>query len=134
MRTNFLSCPVSVTGYNIYRQTYPDENYVLIENNFADTIYSDNSVSAGGAYSYYVKGVRSGGQEGNRSEIVTVQVPPFSSNFSRATGVNNARRILFEDDGISHLTWTNNLENMEMGEDVWYSMGTDYGSNWSVGR
>lgn len=128
------SCPVSITGYNIYRRAHPDDNYVLIESNVADTIYSDNSVSAGGTYSYYVKGVRSGGQEGNRSEIVTVQVPPFSSNFSRATGVNNARRILFDDDGISHLTWTNNLENMEMGEDVWYSMGTDYGSNWSVGQ
>ncbi|HEC79416.1 MAG TPA: T9SS type A sorting domain-containing protein [candidate division WOR-3 bacterium] len=128
------SCPVSVTGYNIYRRTYPDDNYVLIENNFAETIYSDNSVSAGGAYSYYVKGVRSGGQEGNRSEIATVQVPPFSSNFSRATGVNNARRILFDDDGISHLTWTNKLENEELSEDVWYSKSTDYGSDWSIGQ
>ncbi len=69
-----------VTGYNIYRRTHPNHNYEMIARNVSDTTYTDNSVTPGTIYSYYVKARRSSGQESNRSDIATCQVHPFSSN------------------------------------------------------
>ncbi|MGB9721909.1 MAG: N-acetylmuramoyl-L-alanine amidase, partial [bacterium] len=122
------SSPASgVTGYNLYRQTYPDSNYVLIASNIPDTTYIDNDVVPGGIYSYYVRARRSSGQESNPSEIAICQIPPFSSNNSHATGVNTGRRVIFDAEGNSYLTWTNQNA-------LWCAISADYGTSWSAGN
>jgi N-acetylmuramoyl-L-alanine amidase len=121
----WVQCPVSVTGYNIYRRTHPNENFDLIENNYPNTSYTDNGVTSGGIYSYYVKGVNNFGQEGNRSNIATAQIKPFSSDYSIATGLNNTKKVVSDNNGLFHFNWTNL-------EGVWYTKSTDYGNSWSV--
>jgi N-acetylmuramoyl-L-alanine amidase len=125
-------CPVAVTGYNIYRRSYPNTDFELIVPNHPNTYYTDYNVVNGGVYAYHVNGVKSGGQVGHRSEIVVQQVPPFSSNIENATGMNSGNRLLFDNDGMAHLSWAGKLENEELGEDVWYCASTDYGSSWSI--
>ena len=124
---NWDPCPQNVTGYNVYRRTHPSTQYQQIATNIPLTDYTDNSAIAGKIYSYYVKGVRSSGQIGNRSNIATAQIMPFSSDISYATGMNNGMRISVDDVGEFHVNWTNN-------DDIWYSRCTDFGSSWSVSR
>gem|GEM_PF-6817558 len=119
-------CPTGgVTGYNIYRRTYPNSHYEQIAVNVPDTVYSDNTISPGDIYSYYVKGRRSSGQESIRSNIGTAQVPPFSSDCPNTTGLNTGRKIVFNADGDPHLTWTNQ-------GCIWFGLSTDYGNDWTV--
>ncbi|MEO0189881.1 MAG: N-acetylmuramoyl-L-alanine amidase [candidate division WOR-3 bacterium] len=113
----------SVTGYNIYRRTPPSNNFNLIASNVSDTTYSDNSMFPGIQYSYYIKGVRSGGQLSVPSNIVTAQAPPFLSNSPIASGLNTGRKVTFNNSGICFLSFANL-------EDVWHSLSTDYGSSW----
>ncbi|MGQ9702435.1 MAG: N-acetylmuramoyl-L-alanine amidase [bacterium] len=119
------SSPASgVTGYNVYRRTHPNHNYEMIASKVQDTTCIDNSVTGGTIYSYYVKARRSSGQESNCSEIVTCQIPPFSSDCAVATGVNTGRRVVFDPAGNSYLSWTNQ-------EAFWNGISTDYGTSWS---
>jgi len=74
------SSPASgVTGYNVYRRIHPNHNYEMIAGNVPDTTYTENNVTPGIIYFYYVKARRSSGQESIRSDIAICQVPPFSS-------------------------------------------------------
>ncbi|MGB3342262.1 MAG: N-acetylmuramoyl-L-alanine amidase [bacterium] len=118
------SCPQNVTGYHVYRRIHPNEVYTQIATNIPNTEYDDNSATGGIIYSYYVKGVRSSGQVGNRSNIVSAQVAPFISDNRNATGANNAVKIIADDNNF-HLTWTNN-------DATWYTRTTDFGASWSV--
>ncbi len=121
-------CPAGgITGYNIYRRTYPNSHYEQIAVNVPDTVYSDNTISPGDIYSYYVKGRRSSGQESIRSNIGTAQIPPFSSDCPSTTGLNTARKIVFNADEDPHLTWTNQ-------DCIWFGLSTDHGNNWTVAR
>ncbi len=119
------SSPASgVTGYNVYRRIHPNHNYEMIAGNVPDTTYIDNSVTVGKIYSYYVKARRSSGQESIRSDIVTCQIPPFSSNCTMATGVNTGRGVVFDPGGNGCLAWTNQSA-------IWCATSTDYGISWS---
>ncbi len=123
----FWSHMSGVTGYNLYRRTPPSNNFYLLASNITDTTYSDNNISSGIQYSYYIKGVRSGGQLSVPSNIVTAQVSPFFSASSTATGLNTGRRNVFTNSGLCFLSFANSAE-------VWHSLSTDYGTSWSIAQ
>lgn len=117
-------CPVTVTGYNIYRSTYPDNNYTLIQNNWPNIYFTDNNCTNGGIYSYYIRG-NNNGQIGNRNNIVWAQVPPFTSDNNIATGFNNATRIISGNDGVFYANWSNL-------SGPWFSKSTNNGNGWCI--
>jgi len=121
----FVWHPTTTQGvtYSIYRREYPNPNFVLIASGYEDTIYTDNTVTGGKIYLYYVQAV-SGTQTSPRSHQLIVQTPPFSTNFAQATGSNCGRRIIFDDNGISNLTYSTDTS-------FWYTQSSDYGNAWS---
>ena len=66
-----------VVGYNIYRGTAPGKEGAAPINPspVAGTTYTDNNVTAGQVYDYWVTAVASTGQESVHSSEVAVTVP-----------------------------------------------------------
>ncbi len=112
-----------VVGYNIFRRILPNIEFTQIASNITNIIYFDNNVSPGILYSYCVKGVRSNGQQSVRSNIVTGQIAPFSSDVPTATALNNAKRIVFDNNSVVNLSFNNS-------EGIWRSYSNNFGTGW----
>lgn len=108
--------------YSIYRREHPNPDFSLIHSGETDTVYTDNSVTSGTTYSYYVQAV-SGTQTSAPSNVLSVHTPPFYSDYSLATGYNNGKKIIFDNDGILDLVYTADTS-------VWFTRSTDYGTTW----
>lgn len=68
----------TITGYNVYRTPSGTSNYVPINAALdTSTSYTDNSVSAGVAYDYYIESVDSAGAASAPSAILPISVPTF---------------------------------------------------------
>lgn len=115
-----------IWGYNVYRGAHPDSlakiNDTLIT---TGTSYTDTTAQPGAIYHYAVTAVDTfaWGQESYYSDIIEVMAPPFSSDCSTATAFNNARKLVFGADSISHLVF-------QAYQNVWYSYSPDFGSTW----
>lgn len=117
--------PSSTPGvaYNIYRRDHPAPNFNLIASNILETSYLDETTEPGRVYSYAVKAVDSSNHESVRTNILTVQVPPFSSDSPEATAYNNGRKLVFDGDSGAHLVFQSE-------DKVWYSFSSDFGTTW----
>jgi len=68
--------PVSVSGYNVYRETAGGTSFQLLNSSeVGNTSYADQNVATGSSYTYYVRSVDSGGTESTDSNHVSVTVP-----------------------------------------------------------
>ncbi len=125
---NILWHPIETQGvtYSIYRRVHPSPDYVLIASGISDTTYTDNNVSGDKTYSYYAL-AENGSQTSPPSNILTIRTPNFTSDYTRATGINNGTKITFDNNGISHLTYTSDTA-------FWYARSSDYGNIWSISQ
>ena len=110
--------------YSIYRRGHPQDNYSLIASGIIDTFYLDNTLTSNKTYSYYIVPV-DGSQRGPRSDIITIKTPPFSSNFAKATGFNNLKRVIFDNNGLCNITFSSR-------DSMWFACSYNYGFAWTV--
>ncbi|MEO0127034.1 MAG: N-acetylmuramoyl-L-alanine amidase [candidate division WOR-3 bacterium] len=120
--------PVPTTGvtYSVYRREHPNPDFILIASGISDTTYTDNTTTNDKTYSYYTIAV-SGSQTSPRSIILTIRTPLFVSDYGVATGLNNGKKVVFDNNGIIHLTYSSDTS-------FWYTRSTDYGNIWSVSQ
>jgi chitodextrinase len=123
-----IAVEIDTVKYQIYRRSENEENFTLIKviDNRSTLSYTDKNVEQTLTYDYYVVGVNSWGQEGNRSIIVSAtplydteepsitKITPENGNYLTGTvtftvkatdnvAVTNAKLYYSTDDGE---TWT----------------------------
>lgn len=70
------SSPVAIAGYNVYRAPAGSSSYQLVNAAPESQVkYTDNNVTSGAGYNYYVQSVDGSGTQSAPSNTVSVTIP-----------------------------------------------------------
>ncbi len=108
--------------YNIYRQDDPSGPFDLIQENWDQTSYTDESVDPDQTYAYIVRAI-SGATESLPTNVVCVQTPAFFSDTKKATFPNNGKKMICDVNGNIHMVFEND-------EEIWYTRSDGFGQSW----